>query len=99
MKQFNAEAKHSILMHYQKNVSGHSFAALAALHRVKGGRATISNWHRQWDGTIQSLQHKQVSGRPRVLSRAQVTRSLKPRILVANRSHRAIHYTSILPAV
>ena len=99
MKEFSADLKHSILKHYKKNVRGHSFADLASLHNVLGGRATVANWYHQWDGTAASLQRKKVSGRPRVLSRAQVNRSVKPRILAANRQHRAVHYPSILSAV
>jgi hypothetical protein len=99
MKQFSPQEKHSILLHYQRDTPTQSFASLAFTHNVKGGRKTVQRWHERWNGTVESLQHKKGAGRPRALSKAQVTRSVKPRILGANRNHRAVHYTSILPAV
>lgn len=99
MKQFSADLKHAILLHYRPQTRGHSFAALASQHGVTSGWKTIQRWYNQWDGTVASLQRKQVSGRPRKLSRAQVNRSLKPRILAANRRHTAVHYPSLLPVV
>jgi hypothetical protein len=59
----------------------------------------IRLWHRRWDGTPASLQEQQRSGRPRTLSRAQVQRHIATPIRAANRAHRAIHYSDLLPRV
>jgi hypothetical protein len=40
-----------------------------------------------------------VSGRPRTLSRQQVIRHVRPRLLAANRRGEAVHYPSLLPPV
>jgi hypothetical protein len=66
---------------------------------VNGGREVVREWHRSWDGTPASLERKHGSGKARVLSRAQVSRHVRAPILAANRAHRAIHYTELLPRV
>jgi transposase len=99
MTQLSADAKYHILLEYRPRSPTHSFAALAARHNVKGGKQTLYRWHRQWDGTARSLQRKEVSGRPRILSRAQVSRHVRAPILAANRAHRTVHYTNLLPSV
>lgn len=99
MKQLSAHTKHHILLEYRPRSPTHSFSALAAAHGVAGGADVVRHWHTQWDGTPQSLERKRGQGRPRVLSRAQVTRHVKPRILAANRNHRPIHYSHFLSAV
>lgn len=99
MKQFTPELKHHILSQYQPYSRVNSFEALARRYAVQGGGATIQYWHSQWKGTAASLQHKQGAGRPRKLSRAQVSRHVERRIVAANQRHEPIHYTSMLPAV
>ena len=59
----------------------------------------LQRWHAQWDGTAASLKEGKSSGRPRVLNRAQVSRHVRAPILAANRAHRAIHYSELLPTV
>jgi transposase len=99
MSQLTAIAKRHILLEYRPRSPTHSFAALARAHGVAGGADVVRHWHDRWDGTPFSLQHKQGAGRPRKLSRTQVSRHVKPRILAANRRHEAVHYTDILSAV
>jgi len=99
MKQLTAEQKHSILTHLRSGGEGVSAEGVAAAHGVKGGSSTLKKWMKKWDGTAQSLQRREVSGRPRALSIAQATRHLKPRILAVNRRGQAVHYTTLLPAV
>lgn len=99
MKQFPPEQKHSILLEYTFQSRTHSFAALAARHGVAGGEQTVRRWHKQWDGTPQSLEHKKGAGRPRVLSRREVQQHVRTPILRANRAHRAVHYSKLLPSV
>jgi transposase len=96
MKQFPPEQKHSILLEYTPRSTTHSFAALAARHGVAGGGNTLQLWHQRWDGTVASLQHKPVSGRPRVLSRREVQQHVRTPILRANRAHKAVHYPALL---
>jgi hypothetical protein len=99
MPQLSAGAKHHILLEYSPYDRNHSFAALARRHNINGGGAVVRCWHSQWNGTVFSLRRKLGSGRPRILSRAQVQQHVAKPILAANRAHRAISYTQLLPQV
>jgi transposase len=99
MREFTPQHKHSILTHYRAGVRECEFTALARRFAVAGGAKTIRRWHERWDGTPASLQDKPRSGRPRTLSQAEVSRHVRAPILAANRTHRPIHYTTLLPAV
>lgn len=99
MPHLSAEAKHHILLEYAPHDATRSFAALAARHAVAGGKRTVQRWHERWNGTPASLEEQLRTGRPRVLSRAEVSRHVRAPILAANRAHRAIHYSDLLPAV
>ena len=99
MQHLSSETKHHILLEYQAGVRGCGFKALAARHGVKGGLHTLQRWHQQWDGTPQSLQEKARSGRPRILSSAEVKRHVAAPIRNRNRSARPVRYTKLLPQV
>ena len=99
MPHLSAEAKHPILLEYTPRSPTHSLAALARRHAIQGGDRALRNWLHRWDGTAASLAEGKSSGRPRVLSRAQVSRHVRAPILAANRAHRAISYTDLLPEV
>lgn len=99
MPHFTAEAKHAILLEYSPHHADRSLAALAQRHGVAGGRRTLQNWLSRWDRTPASLQRKAGGGRPRALTAAQVSRHVRAPILAANRAHRAVHYTTLLPRV
>jgi hypothetical protein len=99
MPHLNAETKHHILLEYAPHDTSRSFAALAARHAVAGGSGTVARWYQRWDGTPASLEEKARTGRPRALSKAEVSRHVRAPILAAKRAHRAIHYTELLPRV
>jgi hypothetical protein len=99
MPQLSAEAKHHILLEYTPHDATRSFAALAHRHAVKGGERTIRRWHQRWNGTVHSLERKEGSGKARTLTAAEVDRYVRSPIRAANRAHRAIHYTELLPEV
>ena len=99
MKQLSADTKHAILLMYTPRSPTHSLAALAARHDIAGGWRTIENWRQQWDGTPQSLQHKQGAGRPRALSSREVQQHVRAPILLANKAHKTVHYPSLLQSV
>jgi transposase len=99
MPHLTAAAKHHILLEYSPHSRTHSLAALAARHEVAGGTGTLSRWLARWDGTQRSLQEGKRPGRPRTLSSAQVSRHVRAPILAANRAHRAVSYTQLLPSV
>jgi transposase len=99
MKQFTPEQKHEILLDYSPRSATHNFAALARRHAVAGGGRTIQNWLARWDRTPASLQHKQVSGRPRILTPAEVQRHIATPIRRKNRAHVPVHYTELQPAL
>jgi hypothetical protein len=99
MPHLSADAKHHILLEYAPHDTTRSFSALARRHAVKGGADVVRHWHDRWDGTPASLQRKTGTGKAPLLSRAQVSRHIRTPILAANRAHRAIHYTELLPRV
>ena len=99
MKHLSADTKHAILLEYIPRSATHNFAALAHRHAVKGGAEVVRRWHSQWDGTPLSLKEKKRTGRPRSLSRAEINRHVRAPILAANRAHRAVSYTQLLPEV
>jgi transposase len=99
MSHLSADAKHAILLEYSPRSRTHSFSALARRHSVSGGSGTVSRWYQQWDGSAASLQEKQRSGRPRKLDSRQVQQHVRKPVLAANRAHRPISYTQLLPSV
>ena len=99
MPHLNAETKHAILLEYTPRSATHSFVALAQRHGIAGGAKVLQRWHARWDATAASMKEGKSSGRPRVLNRAQVSRHVRAPILAANRAHRAIHYSELLPTV
>lgn len=99
MSAFTPESKHRILLQYRPYTRDGSFEALARRYSVEGGKTTVRYWYSKWNGSAASLQRKAVKGRPRKLTKAQVNRHIKPKILAANRRAQAIHYPSLLPSV
>lgn len=99
MHQLTAQQKHDILVHYLSRSTGETASSILAAHGVSAAPRTLWSWQQQWDGTPQSLQHKAVSGRPRTLSTQQVRRHIAAPIRNANRAHRAVRYTKLLPQV
>jgi len=99
MPHLSAEAKHRILLEFAARDTTRSFAALAQRHGVAGGARVVRRWYARWDGTQRSLERKAGTGRAPLLSRAEVSRHVRAPILAANRSHRAIRYTDLLPEV
>lgn len=99
MSHLSADTKHHILLEYAAGDSTRSFAQLALRHAVKGGARVVRRWHRRWNGTPASLQHKKGAGRPRILSKVQVSRHVRQPLLAANRAQRSVHYTQLLPTV
>jgi transposase len=91
--------KHNILTLYYNKQHKHTFDSLAKQFNIKGGRRTIINWHKKWNGTVESLERKQGSGRPKVLSSTQVKNYIQIPIRNKNRSHQPVHYTQLLPSV
>lgn len=99
MPQLSADTKHAILLEYSPRSRTNSFAALARRHSIPGGAGVVRHWHDRWDGSAASLQEKQRSGRPRKLSSRQVQQHVRKPILAANRAHRPVSYTQLLPSV
>ena len=99
MSHLSAITKHHILLEYSPDRASQSFAALALRHGVAGGARTVQRWHEQWTGDAASMERKKGTGRARTLTPAEVSRHVRAPILAANRAHRAIHYTDLLPSV
>jgi hypothetical protein len=96
---YTPEHKHNILTHYCVGVRGSGFHALARRFDVRGGAHLIQQWYSHWDGTPASLKEKARTGRPRILSTAQVQQHVRTPILRSNRMHHTMHYKSLLPKV
>jgi transposase len=99
MLTYTPQQKHIILSHYRVGDRTASFRALARRFAVQGGSTVIVRWHQRWDGTVQSLETKQRAGRPRALTRREVQQHVRMPILRANRAHKAVHYSALLPVV
>ena len=99
MREFPPQHKHTILTHYRAGVRGSGFKSLARRFAVQGGDKSLRQWHARWDGTPASLEEQPRTGRPTILSSAEVNRHVRAPLLAANRAHRAIHYTTLLPSV
>lgn len=99
MKQLSADVKHAILLEYVPRSSTHNFAALASRHAIAGGWRVVHRWFERWDGSAESLKRRSGGGRPRRLTRAQVRQYVRVPIIRANRAHRAVHYSTMLPEV
>jgi transposase len=99
MSQLTAQQKHDILVHCETRRAGESEVEVAAQHGARVSRQTIWRWRQRWDHTPSSLRHAPVPGRPRLLTPAEVSRHVRAPILAANRSHRQVSYTKLLPEV
>lgn len=99
MPQLTAQQKHDILIHCDSRRSDQTEQEVAALHGVTIGRTTLWEWRQRWNGTPKSLNREPVLGRPRILTPLEVSRHVRAPILAANRAHRAISYTKLLPEV
>lgn len=99
MKQLTAQQKHDILVHCDARRPGQSEADVARLHGVSAGRTTVWAWRQRWDHTPQSLERHEGSGGTPILTPLEVSRHVRAPILAANRAHRAISYTKLLPEV
>jgi hypothetical protein len=99
MKQLSADIKHQILLEYSPHDPSRSFAALAARHRIAGGKRTVQRWYQRWRRTPLSLKRRVGTGKLRMLTRNQIALNIGLPIRRANRAHRAVHYTALLPEV
>lgn len=69
------------------------------LHDVHASRRSVESWKTHWNGTIASLQRKNGSGRPAILTRTEVQRHIAAPIRKLNRSAKKAKYTKIATAV
>ena len=99
MKQLTPEVKHSILSHYTSPNNRDTLSSILSLHDIRASRQSVNNWKNQWDGTIESLKHKSVSGRPHILDQRELTRYVETPIREANQSSVPIRYTSIANSI
>jgi transposase len=95
MTHFTPEVKHSILLEYCAGDNNHGFEALARRHAVRGGRRVVKRWFDRWDGTPQSLQEGDRTGRPRIVNADKAGAIIKQSVGRANRKHMAIDYVKV----
>ncbi len=99
MSHLTPKQKHNILRLYVSNDHRYTKQSLSDQYNIKGGRKTISRWLQQWDGTPESLERREGSGRPTLLTPKQVRDTIQLPIRNKNRSSQPIHYTDLLPSV
>lgn len=99
MKHLTAQQKHDILIHCRSHDTNQTDVDIAAAHGVITTPKTIFNWRRRWNGTPQSLERNEGSGRAPILTPSEISRHIRAPILAANRSHRSINYTTLLPEI
>lgn len=99
MKQITPEVKHSILSHYTSPNNTQTLALILSLHQVNASRQAVESWRKTWDGSVESLKHRGGAGRPRILTKREVTRYIKRPIRDANRSSKCIRYSRVAQSV
>lgn len=99
MPQLTPKQKHDILTIYSQNKHIHSFESLAHQYNIKGGKILLSRWYHQWNGTPQSLERKRGSGRPTILTSAEVRDTIQLPIRNKNRASVPVHYPDLLPSI
>ena len=99
MTKYTSHFKHNILTEYRRGNRKHSFSALAVAYGIKGGKQAIHYWHKQWDGTPESLERKWGGGRAPLLTPAQVQKHIITPIRKRNKKHMAISYPEMIESV
>jgi transposase len=95
MVKYSSNFQHHILSQYQSNQRDKGFHSLARLYNIKGGRHTVKNWYKRWNGTINSLQHKRGAGRPTLLNSTQLKQHILTPIKEKNKNHQGVNYRFI----
>jgi plasmid stabilization system protein ParE len=98
MNSYPPRFKQLAVLAYDPHDAQHSYAAVARRFHVRGGASAISRWHKRYDGTLKSLADRPRSGRPRILSVAQVKTSIIDAVRSYRRKHRCVSYATLLPA-
>jgi hypothetical protein len=73
--------------------------SLSQQYNIKGGSKTMSRWLQQWDGSPESLERREGSGRHTILTPQEVKDTIQLPIRNKNRSFKPVHYTDLLPSV
>lgn len=91
---YDAPFKQRVLEEYKPGVRGCGFEALAARFKVKNAQS-ISDWHRVWDGSVESLERKKGSGRKRKLTDKESKAHIKDFVDNANREGKVVTYADV----
>lgn len=91
--------KHIILKSYTNHPTHATLSSIARDFCISGGASTIKKWLNQWNGTVQSLQRKSGSGRPKLLTSTQVKDYITQPIRNKNRSYKTVHYTELQSSI
>lgn len=95
MKQLTPEQKHSILTHYTSPNNTQTLDEILSLHDIHISRRSVELWRQRWNGTIESLQHKFVPGRPHILTHKEVTQHITTPIRRKNRAYKKVKYSQV----
>ncbi|CAF0985160.1 unnamed protein product [Didymodactylos carnosus] len=92
---YTASFKNNVLQEYRRGIHGCGFKSLAKGCKIKGGHTLIAQWYRQWDGTIGSLERKSGGGRPRSMTKQEVTRYILNFVKRKNRQYKPVDYRTV----
>lgn len=92
MVKYSAEFKHNVLRLYKPNTRGSGFKALAARFDIKGGGIEILRWWKRWNGKKTSLERREGSGRPQVLTSAEKKKHMLRFVEANNKKSQPVNY-------
>lgn len=95
MSHLTPQQKHDILRLYLSSDTRYNMTTLSQQYNIKGGRMTISRWLQQWDGSPESLERREGSGRPTILTPKEVKDNIQLPIRNKNRSFKPVHYPQL----
>lgn len=96
---YDAAFKQQLLKTYAQSRPRLSLRSLAKRFNIKGGHQLLKTWLDVWDGTVHSLEHKTGQGRPSIMSKEEVKELIGDKLIVKNRLHDPVHYTSLYPSI
>ena len=99
MSHLTPNEKHNILRLYVSSDHRYTMKSLSQQHNIKGGRKTMSRWLQQWDGSPESLERREGSGRHTILTSKEVKDTIQLPIRNKNPNSQPVHYTDLLPSV
>ncbi|CAF1085556.1 unnamed protein product [Didymodactylos carnosus] len=68
---------------------------IAKRFKIKGGHKLIMSWYARWNGTVESLEPKWTDGRPRTITKDQVTDYILNFVDEMSMQYKSVNYRMI----